>query len=279
MYNVYVYMEQCKSIYREREKIAVLKLLYITNKLYIRKNMSYLMMRRTLKSISIIINIIFLVNMSFYHVNGQDENLPSNGCIEALDQMKKNIANETHPLSIAMKNALKPCTKHENGYFDKCLYWGNQYCNVKYKCRPTDKSSRKLRTECVMNENFYFTYDTVITGALKVIPPASQSAKGDINIQLNKYPLCFPNVCLTEDPTKLITWIKDEVDNYVKPTVGNKVEIDIILDLDYPSGITLLTYFNVLGVVFMTFALLFGFVLAVIDAVMHAKPTEEKKLT
>ena len=47
-------MEQGKSIYRERERIAVLKLLYITNKLYIRKNMSYLMMRRTLKSISIV---------------------------------------------------------------------------------------------------------------------------------------------------------------------------------------------------------------------------------
>ena len=115
--------------------------------------------------------IILAMVLTVINVNAQDDgDLPSTTCMEGLNQMKKNIANETHPLAVAMKNALQPCTKHENGYFDKCLYWGNQYCNVKYKCRPTDKSSRALRTECVMNENFYFTYDTIIAGAIKIVP-------------------------------------------------------------------------------------------------------------
>ena len=215
----------------------------------------------------------------FVMANGQDDSeLPGTQCLESLDDMRKNLRNETHPLAIAMQNAIAPCTKHENGYYEKCLYWGNQYCDVTYKCRPADKASRVLRTECVMNENFYFTYDTVLTGSLNAPPPGSQSAKGKINIKLETYPLCFPNVCLPESPEKLITWIKDEVDNHVKKTVGNKVNIDITLDLDYPSGITLLTYFNVLFVIFITCALLFGFVLTVIDAIMHAKKEKEKKL-
>ena len=63
--------------------------------------------------------------------------------------------------------------------------------------------------------------------------------------------------CLSASHEKLITWIKDKVDSHVKETVGNKVNIDALRIWSYPSGITPLTYFNVLFVIFITCALLF----------------------
>jgi hypothetical protein len=208
-------------------------------------------------------------------VAGQDAPQVSTACSEALDKMKDNIANVTHPFSIALRDAKKGCEASSGGYYDKCLNWGSQYCNKEYECRAQDKPYRVLRTLCVeKGENFFFKYTTTVTGVIKTLPSGSGSTVGDVNIALKNHPGCFPTACLTEPIGALQEWIRDEADNYVKSGgQGNTAIITVTLDLNYPNGLPMFTYLTTLLTIFVTGVIAFVAVGVAIDAAMHTKPS------
>ena len=214
---------------------------------------------------------LLLLGLVVNEVLGQEVNQVSLKCSEALEAMKTNVANVTHPLSIALRDARKTCEAATSGYYDKCLFWGKQYCTKKYACRADDKSYRTLRTTCVeKSENFFFKYTTNVAGVIKNLPAGSGSTKGAVNIDLQNHPACFPVACLTEPIASLQEWIRDEADNYVKAGgAGNTAEISIVLDLDYPLGLALFTYLTLLMTVFVTGVIAFVCVGVAIDMAKH----------